>query len=358
MAGLPPPAGDPPPASDLRPVVPLPRGGASPALFAAMLLILGVTLFVVLDARRRGGEAGGGTAASGGTLIQSPPPLVLPPAPLPPAPPPVLPAQMIIQREPAPPPKIVYVPAPAAPPTAPPAVATPVRAPGPALVVDATTGDAGGGAAAATSAGPGAVQGGIAGGDSRVRAAFFRNRATTVPQGTLIRAVLETAFDSSRPGLARAVVSEDTRGFDGSRVLIPRGSRLVGEYRADAGPGQRRAVITWTRLIRPDGAAIAIGSPSGDTLGRGGITGSVDSHFLQRFGGAILQSALELGVNVATARAASGNVIVGIPGQIASGTGALFQPQQIPPTIRVRQGTAITIFVARDLDFTAVERRR
>jgi len=63
--------------------------------------------------------------------------------------------------------------------------------------------------------------------------------------------VLETAFDSTRPGLARALVQSDVRGFDGSRVLIPRGSRLIGEYRSDVAPGQHRALVNWTRLIRP-----------------------------------------------------------------------------------------------------------
>ena len=78
----------------------------------------------------------------------------------------------------------------------------------------------------------GAVQAG-----GRVRAGVFANRATTVAQGTLIPAVLETAFNSTRPGLARAIVSRDVRGFDGTRILIPRGSRLIGEYRSDVASG-------------------------------------------------------------------------------------------------------------------------
>ena len=51
------------------------------------------------------------------------------------------------------------------------------------------------------------------------------------------RTYLETAIDSSRPGFARALVSRDVRSYDGSRILIPRGSRLLGEYRADVTPG-------------------------------------------------------------------------------------------------------------------------
>src|SRR5690606_4191868 len=125
----------------------------------------------------------------------------------------------------------------------------------------------------------------------RARAGALANRSTTVPQGTLIPAVLETAIDSTRPGLARAIVSRDIRGFDGRQILIPRGSRLIGEYRSEAQPGQRRALVNWLRLVRPDGVTIAIGSPAADPVGRGGIRARVNNHFLQRFAGAILQSA-------------------------------------------------------------------
>ncbi|WP_164040702.1 TrbI/VirB10 family protein, partial [Serratia marcescens] len=87
--------------------------------------------------------------------------------------------------------------------------------------------------------------------------------------------------------------------FDGTRVLIPRGSRLIGEYGSDTETGQKRMLVNWIRLIRPDGATIAIGSPATDPLGQGGIRASVNSHFFERFAGAILQSALDVGVNLA-----------------------------------------------------------
>ena len=181
---------------------------------------------------------------------------------------------------------------------------------------------------------------------------MLANRSTTVVQGSLIPAVLETPLDSSRPGFSRAVVSRDVRSFDGSRVLIPRGSRLIGEYRSEATQGQKRAFITWTRLIRPDGATISLNSPSGDPLGRGGIKAKVNSHFFSRFGEAILQSVLDIGVNAAAS--ATNSPVVILPG----GTGAQRpQPSNIAPTLKVAQGTSISVFVARDLDFSGVERR-
>jgi type IV secretion system protein VirB10 len=203
-------------------------------------------------------------------------------------------------------------------------------------------------------AAPGSAQ--IGGG--RVRAGQFANRATTVSQGTLISGVLETALDSTRPGQVRALVSRDVRGFDGSQVLIPRGSRLFGEYRADLQPGQNRALVQWTRLLRPDGVTIAIGSPAADPLGRAGIRGKVDNHFFERFGSAILQTTLDIGSAVAT-RQLSGPTVVVVPnGAQAALAPLLAGRRQIQPTLRVGQGARVTVFVARDLDFTGAGTRQ
>jgi len=186
----------------------------------------------------------------------------------------------------------------------------------------------------------------------RVSAERFRNPSLTVPQGTVIPAVLETALDSTRAGGARALVQRDVLGFDGTRLLIPRGSRLYGEYEANLQAGQNRALVRWTRLIRPDGVTIALDSPSSDPLGRAGIRGKVDTKFLQRFGGAILQSVLDIGVGVAVSRATDG-VIVALPGALPNTR--ITDPQQIQPTLKVAHGTSVSVFVARDLDFASVE---
>ena len=191
----------------------------------------------------------------------------------------------------------------------------------------------------------------------RARAGPLQNPTTTVPQGTLIPAVLETALDSTRQGQARALVSRDVRGFDGKSVLIPRGSRLYGDYQADVKPGQNRALIQWTRLVRPDGATIALDSPSADPLGRAGVRGKVDGHFFARFGGAILQSVLNIGTNVASRSISDGSVIVALPGSVGATAGSSLS-QDIAPTLKVKPGARVSVFVARDLDFTAVANRR
>jgi type IV secretion system protein VirB10 len=177
--------------------------------------------------------------------------------------------------------------------------------------------------------------------------------STTVPQGALIQAVLETALDSNRPGFVRAVVSRDVRSFDGTRILIPRGSRLFGEYKADLVDGQNRAFVVWQKLTRPDGSQIVLESPAADPLGRAGIRGKVNTHFFERFAGSILQSALDIGVGLASRSASDGTVVIGLPGSNQT----LVNPSQatIKPTLKVRHGSSVSVFVARDLDFFAAD---
>lgn len=190
------------------------------------------------------------------------------------------------------------------------------------------------------------------GSPDRVSASQFVRPSQTIPQGTVIPAVLETALDSTRAGAARALVQRDIYSFDGSRILIQRGSRLYGEYDAGLEAGQNRALIQWTRLIRPDGVTIALDSPSSDPLGRAGVKGRVDSKFLERFGGAILQSVLDISVGLATREVSSDGVIVALPGSTQNLQ--VRDQQQVQRTLKIRHGTSVSVFVARDLDFSSV----
>ena len=357
----------------VRPVVALPRGGPSGLAFGVAAILAAAILFSVLNARRTSltGPSVRERAADAAQTGTAPPPPLYVPTP-PPPPPPVqvvektapTPPPRPVPPPPPPPPQIVYVPQPAPAMINQPPPSPPRNMGGPALVVDTTTAPA----PAAGTPNPNQANEGFNGAagslgsvssGGRVRAGVFANRGATVPEGTLIPAVLETAFDSTRPGLARAIVSRDIRGFDGTRILIPRGSRLIGDYRSDVGNGQKRALISWNRLIRPDGTTIAIGSPSADTLGRGGISGHYNSHFLERFGGAILQTVLDIGANLGT-RAVSGNNVIVLPstGNSSAAFASLLPQNRIVPTLTVAAGTSISIFVAHDLDFSGSEARR
>jgi len=186
----------------------------------------------------------------------------------------------------------------------------------------------------------------------RSEATRIRNLRDTIPQGAMIPGVLETALDSDLPGFTRAVVSRDVRGFDGSTVLIPQGSRVIGEYKSAAAQGQTRAFIIWTRIIRPDGVSIQIGSSGTDPLGRAGLAGSVNNHFIENYGGAILLSVIEAGIT-SLATVPSTQVVIGSTTNSGVGGVSSLTAPTIPPTIKVPQGAPIRIFVARDLDFSS-----
>ena len=188
-----------------------------------------------------------------------------------------------------------------------------------------------------------------------VRAQQMGNLDQLVPQGTIISAVMETALNSDLPGYARAIVTKDVLSFDGSAVLIPAGSRIIGEYNSGVAQGASRIFIIWSRLIRPDGVSIALGSPAVDELGRGGLGGKVNRHFLQRYGGAILLSVLTGGISALTASLSRNSaVVVSTSGEANNLAGQALKGNDIPPTIKTKQGALVLIFVARDLDFSAV----
>ena len=216
----------------------------------------------------------------------------------------------------------------------------------PALIVDSSGPAANAPASSVGIAGNDAF---LVSGNDVAKATRMKNPGQTVSQGTLIPAVLETAINSDLPGYVRAVVSSDIRSFDGSRVLVPRSSRLIGQYKSGVSSGQTRAYVMWTRLIRPDGVSVALASPAVDETGQTGLTGKVDSHFMKRFGSSLLLSVVGGASTVATGGA--GLILSG--GQNAASVAAQ-QNGQIPPTIRVRQGQPIRVFTAKDLDFSTV----
>ncbi|MEI6485661.1 MAG: TrbI/VirB10 family protein [Sphingomonadales bacterium] len=358
-----------PEADDGLPLVGADRGNAPLWLGLLAILALGGGLFLGLENRRlaqaQPAVRFAAVSRDGLTAPYRPPPLDLsPPAAATPALPPPPVAAPPSSPSPSPPPSPpAYPPAallpsrlqammgPPAPPAPPPAAASGASA----IVYDATAGDApvvAGAAPAGAGAAAAAVAGRLAGPSfaSRGRASRL---ATVVPRGTLIPAILETALDSTQPGQARALVSQDVRNLAGDRVLIPRGSRLFGDYRADVAAGQKRAFVQWLELVRPDGAVIAIDSPATDPLGRAGVRGRVDTHFPARLGGALLQSAIDFGT-LAGAQAVGRNGVILASPAVQNGTSQLVGP--LPkPSLSVRQGAQISVLVARDLEFAPVE---
>jgi type IV secretion system protein VirB10 len=189
------------------------------------------------------------------------------------------------------------------------------------------------------------------------RATEMGDRESTITQGKLIDAVLETAINSDHPGMLRAIISHDVYGDTGRAVLLPRGSRLIGQYDSAIAKGQNRVFVIWERAIRPDGIDIQLGSAGTDPLGRTGVEGDVNNHFFTMFGAATLLSIIGATASVLSVNASDQNnslaqyresVTNGFSN--AAGT-VLGQFVQIKPTITVKPGVQIKVFVARDLYF-------
>lgn len=224
--------------------------------------------------------------------------------------------------------------------------------------------------------------------NSAAVAVINRRTDALIAEGTLIRGFLETAMNTDLPGMVRAVVREDVYSLDGRRVLIPKGSRLVGEYKSGLARGQKRVFVVWNRMIRSDGVSVRIGSPGTDNLGRAGMSGRIDTHWLERYGNAIMLSIVGGAAEYVSSLGDKNNdqqrtvtITDPITGAVTTTTiggnnsnndarsiafdksstalqqlanEAFRDSQNIGPTIHIDQGTPVIVFLRRDLDFSAL----
>jgi type IV secretion system protein VirB10 len=206
-------------------------------------------------------------------------------------------------------------------------------------------------------------------------ATLIGNTDTMIAQGKMIDAVLETAINSNLQGLLRAVVSRDVYAESGRNVLIPKGSRLIGNYAASSG-STGRVVVSWQRVIRPDGIDVMIESPGTDKMGRAGIAGFVDNKYLDVIINSILLSTLSIGSailvdDVTEAQQQTTTTTTGGSGTTTSNTGTTTDAAVLSSvndmsdiadeiaeglldrqaTVIVQQGAKIKVFVNRDLHF-------
>jgi type IV secretion system protein VirB10 len=220
----------------------------------------------------------------------------------------------------------------------------------------------------------GAAPGGARAGTSSLGAALSATRASevtasmlahphlTITQGTFLDCVLVTAISSQQPGMTACLLTRDVYSTDGQVLLLEKGSRVVGQYQsAQLRQGLDRIFVLWTRVETPRGVVVNIDSPSTDALGRSGMDGVVNNHFWARFGAALLVSFVNDIGQYEAARQESGGNTLNFGGSAASGASdavstILQNTVNIPPTLDKAQGGHISIFVARDLDFSSVYR--
>jgi type IV secretion system protein VirB10 len=200
---------------------------------------------------------------------------------------------------------------------------------------------------------------------SGATASVIRNPDMVVTEGAVMPCILQTAIDTQLAGFVTCVVPIDVRGTTGDVVLLDRGTKIVGQIQNGLVQGQDRVFVLWTRAETPNHVVISLNAPGADELGRVGLPGEVDNHWWQRFGGALMLTLLQGSLNAGTALAAnsgSGNnnqATMGfVYGAQSSGNQiantALENSINVPPTLRKNQGDTVSVFVAQDLDFSAV----
>lgn len=190
-----------------------------------------------------------------------------------------------------------------------------------------------------------------------VRASVLPDLHMVVPQGTSIPCVLQTAISSDQPGMVNCVIQRDVLSASGQVVLMEKGTSVIGEYDAGLRQGQERIFVLWNRARTPRGVIVDLASPATDALGRTGFDGRIETHFWQRFGGAMLMSIVGDASRYGFAEL-SGRTNIDIReterATRDAASIALENSINIPPTLHKHQGEQVSIFVARDLDFSDV----
>ncbi|ECU1377661.1 conjugal transfer protein TraF [Salmonella enterica] len=189
------------------------------------------------------------------------------------------------------------------------------------------------------------------------RAGVMQNMSMTIAKGTMIPCGTSTELDTTVPGMVSCRVTRDVYSLDGLVKLIDKGAFVTGQMNGGLKNGQARVFVLWERVVNPDGTFVNLDSAGTNSLGSSGVPGQVDSHFWDRFEGAVFISVLSDTLQAGVAAAQNGNNIQFSNTQNNSqelASEALRATINIPPTLYDQQGDAISIYVVRDLDFSDI----
>ncbi len=176
-----------------------------------------------------------------------------------------------------------------------------------------------------------------------------------VQAGTVIPAALITGIRSDLPGQITAQVTEAVYDSPTGRyLLIPQGTKLIGQYDSSVAFGQSRLLLVWTRIIMPDGNSILLErQPGADTQGYAGLEDEVDNHWGMLFKAAVLSTLLSVGAEAGTSQDEN-NLVQAIRSGASnsiSQTGSQIVQRQlnIQPTLTIRPGFPVRVIVTHDL---------
>lgn len=173
--------------------------------------------------------------------------------------------------------------------------------------------------------------------------------------GAVIPAALITGIRSDVPGQITAQVTQNVYDSPTGRILlVPQGTRIIGQYDSGVGFGQRRVLLVWNRLIMPDGRSIVLErQPGANAEGYAGLEDGVDFHWGEMFKAAALSTLLSVGAEAGTSQNESSLVQAlrsGTSNSISQ-TGQQIVSRQlgIAPTLTIRPGFPVRVMVTRDL---------
>jgi type IV secretion system protein TrbI len=172
--------------------------------------------------------------------------------------------------------------------------------------------------------------------------------------GAIISAALITGIRSDLPGQITAQVTENISDSPTGRILlIPQGTRIVGQYDNNVGFGQRRILLVWNRLIFPNGRSIVLErQPGADAEGYAGLQDGVDYHWWDLAKAAGLSTLLSMGAELASnddnrliqaIRSGAQDTINDAGQQIVR------RQLNVAPTLTIRPGFPVRVIVTRDL---------
>lgn len=177
--------------------------------------------------------------------------------------------------------------------------------------------------------------------------------------GWIIPATLITGINSDLPGSTLAQVSQNI--YDtatGRYLLIPQGTKLVGEYKSNVLYGQERVLCAWTKLIFPNGDTLNLEGMNGTSQdGYSGFTDEVDNHYLRIFGSAFLMSSITAGIALNDKSSTSGEkettadkaMAQAIDQMSTVATEMIRKNMNIAPTLKIRPGYKFNIFLTKDI---------
>jgi type IV secretion system protein VirB10 len=177
-------------------------------------------------------------------------------------------------------------------------------------------------------------------------------------EGTVLETVLVTRLNGEFSGPVICMLTNNIYSHDGQRLLIPAGTKVMGETKRVDGFGQTRLAVVFHRLIMPDGYSVDLDQFQGlNQIGETGLKDKVNHHYLQIFGASIAVGAIaglaEAGTNtssVGLALTPADAYRQGVATSLAqSSTHILDRFLNLLPTITIREGHRVKVYLTQDL---------